>query len=87
MDWLKINGTDFNLEVGTYSLEEFKKEFKHSFCVGKTDSEIENVHAQLRAVAVPAPLKIVSNELHTGNEEKATTVKGKGNSIGKRSID
>ena len=80
MQSLKINGTDFNLEVGTYSLEEFKKEFKNSFCVGRSDSEIEKVHRELKAVAIPTPLKNVSNELNTGNEEKAVTVKGQGDS-------
>jgi hypothetical protein len=51
MEWLKINGTDFNLKVGTYSLEEFKKEFEFGFCTERSDTEIEKVHAQLFAMA------------------------------------
>lgn len=94
---LKINGTDFNLEVGTYSLEEFKKEFKHSFCIGKTDAEIEKVHAQLKAmvqlpvilsgIGKPLP-EATENENENGilktSEGTGITAKGQGSYIGKR---
>lgn len=81
---LKINGTDFNLEVGTYSLEEFKKEFKHSFCVGRTDAEIEKVHAQLKAVAIPLPANTQTDGILKTIETKSSGAKGQGSDIGKR---
>lgn len=46
--WLKINGCDFNLEVATFTLAEFKQEFEHSFCKDRSDAEIEAVHRQLQ---------------------------------------
>lgn len=51
MQFITINGTDFNIEVGTLSLKAFKNEFAESFCKGKTDAEITAVHKQLKALA------------------------------------
>ena len=48
MMYIKINGCDFHKEVAALSLGNFKKEFKNSFCKGKTDEEIEVVYNQLK---------------------------------------
>lgn len=45
--WLKINGCDFNLEVAALSLKDFKKEFEHSYCKGRSAEQIEETHKQL----------------------------------------
>jgi hypothetical protein len=46
--YIKINGSDFHKEVATFSLDEFKREFEHSFCKGKTEKEIVAVHKELQ---------------------------------------
>jgi len=54
MDWIKINGCDFNVKVvAALSFEEFKKEFEHSFCITRSEDELKKVHEQIIAIYKP----------------------------------
>lgn len=69
-------GTSFNIVAGSYSLQKFKECFKHSFCIGKTEEQIEEAHQQLV-------------NLYYGNHStvkgEATEPSGEGNRTGRRS--
>lgn len=48
MEWILIDGCDFNTVVAALTLEGFKKEFEHSYCIGKTDAQIKKTYNQIK---------------------------------------
>lgn len=59
--WLKLNGTDFNIDFcSSLSLEDFKKEGENSFAKDKTLSEIKKIHETLIAYSKQAPITEIS---------------------------
>ena len=92
LKWLRLNGTDFNVEVSSsLSFEEFVKEGEHSFSRGKSRRELMVMHETLVAASlpvkvkeVPAPKKVEDGN-STGTEEKITGITGKRTGSGNRS--
>lgn len=80
MSYIKINGCGFHVEAAALSLEDFKKEFKFSFCKGKTDEEIEAVHNQLKEIT--SEKKTEDNVNSQPIKEKTSGGKRKGNGVG-----
>ena len=82
MDWIKINGCDFNVKVvATLSFEGFKNEFKYSFCNSRLDEELKNVYDQIIAVSKPKEDVII-----TKDKEESLNVARKGSRVGSTSI-
>lgn len=92
MGYLRVDGTDFNLDGVTESLEDFKKEHEHGFAMGKSESRLKAVHAELlkakkkadeQPPVVEAPAEITNanpqpDEQATGAERAGAGDKGKG---------
>lgn len=76
--WLKINGCDFNTEVAALTLSEFKLEFEHSYCKGKTEKQISETHKQLAEHAAAVAKKTEDGNI-TGIKKKSVSPKGQGN--------
>jgi len=48
-NWLRVNGCDFNLDaVATMDFNGFKKEYEHSYCIGKKDDELKKTFDTLQ---------------------------------------
>lgn len=92
--WLRINGTDFNVEVcSLLSLDEFKEEGKTSFAEGKTIGELKETHYLIQAagsIKIPHNLsetqvkniKTSSDGNISGSEKASSTDSGKRKSTG-----
>ena len=70
---ITINGCGFSKEVAALSFAQFKKEFEHSYCIGRSDKVLQDTYDQI---------KLAVNGNITTVEEKAPVVSGAGESTG-----
>ncbi|MBK7885472.1 MAG: hypothetical protein IPJ81_18030 [Chitinophagaceae bacterium] len=82
VEWIKINGTDFNVkDVAKHSFEEFKKAHTYSFSIDKSDSELQAVYNQIIDASKPkvdvditADQKEISKPTGAGNRNSKASI-------------